>query len=80
MKLPAQVVGKACNDRPDDMLTVLPVFAEFIEKESFAFGYTDNLADQCIEIIANTGEPEIKARLCAAMAVVGSDHNRWYVM
>ena len=80
MKLPAQVVGEACDEHPDDMLTVLAVFAELIEKQGFSFEYTDTIADQCVGICAHTHVPEAKARLAVAIAIVGKDHNRWYVM
>jgi hypothetical protein len=76
----AKVIGQACDERSDDMLAVLTVFADFIEKQGFSFGYTDTLADQCVAICGNTDVGEARARLAVAVAIVGSDHNRWYVM
>ena len=80
MKLPAFVIGRAVGRKPTEMTSVIDAYCRFINSQGWAFEYTDTIANKCDAIVGEIHVSEPKAKLIAATAEVGVDHNRWFVM
>ncbi len=80
MKVPTDVLVEMVNRRLDDAKRLLRKFSDLTACTSFAFSYTDRIADKCESLYASIADFEIRADMLYCIMEVGFEHNRFYVM
>ena len=80
MKVPTDVLVEMVNRRFEDAKRLLRKFSDLAASTSFAFSYTDKIADKCDSLYHSILDFEIRADLLYCVLQVGYQHNRFYVM
>lgn len=79
-----KVSGKTFNlledKHPDLFIQLLMEFINSINSQGWPFSYTDTIANKYEEIFNNVTDIDSKGEILKGLLLLGTSHNRWYVM
>jgi len=80
MKISGKTFNLLEDKHPDLFIQLMEAFINSINSQGWPFSYTDTLANKYEEIFNNVTDIDTKGEILKGLLLLGTGHNRWYVM